>query len=607
MSDKPEVNVEGVFHHVFRVVRLLSPRERRNLALLSLGTVFLALVEVLGVGSIMPFISVASRPEIIHTNEYLFWVYKAFHFSSENSFLIFLGAGLLVFLILTNGTSALLHYYRVRFTSLRRHSLSYRLFKAYLGQPYHFFLNRDSFDFVKNISGEIQNMITGTLTQLVDIIAKAIQILFLSTFLFIVDPWSTLLILGSVGGSYSVIYFIFRKMIHHLGKERFDAARGISRIVSEAFWGIKEVKLLGIESTYISEFIVPSKKLAKNLSKSEVIGDLPKFALETVAFSAIVLIVLMTLSREGNFSNAAATVTLFGYAGYRIIPAVQALFKAFTKLRHSAPTAERLIAEFALERNAEQIKTVDERRLPFERLIELKAVSFSYPNVIRKTIDNVSLSIPINSLTGLAGKTGSGKTTIADLILGLLRIQNGELFVDGIPITDNNMKSWQQNIGYVPQSIYLFNDSVASNIAFGIPKNEINMEAVHNAARMAQIEDFISSELKDGYQTLIGERGVRLSGGQRQRIGIARALYRNPAVLVMDEATSALDSHTEKAVMEAIDDLHGLKTILLIAHRLTTLSKCDKIYLFEKGRIIESGSYADLAERNDFFSRYNER
>lgn len=596
-----EKKTKGLFYHLVQVVRLLTKRERRNLFILSLGTVFFALIEVLGVGSIMPFISVASKPEVIHSNPYLSWAYSHFGFGSESNFLRFLGFSLLFFLILTNGTSAVLHYFRVRFASMRRHSLSFRLLKAYLGQPYLFFLNRDSFDFVKNISSEIQNMITGTLTQLVDIIAKTIQIFFLALFLFVVDPGSTLLVVGSVGISYSIIYILFRKYINRLGVERFDAASEISRIVSESFWGIKEVKLLGIESTYSREYTGPSKRLAKNLSKSEVIGDIPKFALETVAFSTIVMIVLLSISREGSFANAATTITLFGYAGYRIMPAVQALFKAVTKLRHSAPTAERLIREFSLEKSAEPIIKIDVEKMPFAKSIELNSIVFTYPGAQRRIIDGVSLSISANSLVGFAGKTGSGKTTLVDIVLGLLRMESGELLVDGHPVEQKNLRAWQGNLGYVPQNIYLFNDTIASNIAFGVPREDVDMEAVRRAAQMAQISEFIENELKDGYGTLIGERGIRLSGGQRQRIGIARALYRNPSVLVLDEATSALDNRTEKAVMEAIDSLHGLKTILLIAHRLSTLRECDNIFLFDRGRLIDSGTYDELSTRNPFF------
>lgn len=594
--------MEGLFHHVRMVIGILSRRERRNLGILSLLTILVALVEVLGVGAVMPFVSVAANPAIIHTNKYLFLVYRIFRFESDSSFLIFLGVCILAFLVLTNTMNALLHYYRTRFSSMRRHTLSLRLLKAYLGQPYHFFLNRDSFDFVKNISSEIQNMITGTLTQLVELIAKAIQILFLAVFLFVVDPVSTLVILGAVGSSYGAIYTIFRRKINKLGGERFSYSRDISRIVSEVFWGIKEVKLMGIESTYEAQYTPPSKKLAKNLSFSEVIGDVPKFALETVAFSTIIIIVILAIAREGNFANAAATVTLFGYGGYRMIPAVQAVFKAVTKLRHGAPTADRIIKEFELERIAEPIRKVEEERLPCSRLIELESVCFTYPGVEKQTIRDVSLAIPINSLVGFAGRTGSGKTTTVDLILGLLKIQSGRLIVDGTVVDDGNLRSWQRNLGYVPQNIYLFNDTIASNIAFGVPRDKIDLEAVRSAARMAQIDDFVTSELKDGYQTLIGERGIRLSGGQRQRIGIARALYRNPSVLVMDEATSALDNRTEKAVMEAIDDLHGVKTILLIAHRLTTLKECDNIFLFEKGCLVDQGTYDELQAKSEFFS-----
>ena len=586
------------FSHIRDVVGLLEPRERRRLTLVGLGAIVTGVINVIGVGSIMPFISVASKPEMIHENRYLAWVYGAFGFSSNVSFLIFLGVAVIAFLILTNVAQALFQYVKMRFTSMRRHTLSLRLLKAYLGQSYDFFLNRNSFEFVKNITGEIGQMITGSLIQFVELVSQGIQVLFLTAFLFIVDPWSTLAIVIIVGGVYAIIFRAVRKAIKRLGVERFDCTQEISRIVSEAFWGVKEVKITGTEAVFTQEYIPYSRKLARNNSTSELIGDIPKFALEAVAFSTIMAFVLVTIAREGSFANAATTVTVFAFASYRLIPAIQGLFKSITKLKYSAPTAERMLKEFALSSSAEALPTRAPERLAFSGSIELKSVNFSYPNQSHQLFENLDLTIPANRLIGFAGKTGSGKTTIVDIILGLLLPQSGGLYVDGCLVTAESRRAWQANLGYVPQNIYLSNTSLAANIAFGVPRNEIDLPTVEKAARMAQLHDFVSSELEEGYSTMIGERGIRLSGGQRQRIGIARALYRNPSVLIMDEATSALDSQTERAVMESIDYLMGTKTIILIAHRLTTLKKCDTIFLVEKGRIVDSGSYGELESRN---------
>jgi ABC-type multidrug transport system fused ATPase/permease subunit len=579
--------------NVGKVISLLESRERRKLYLVGVGAVFMAMIEVVGVGSIMPFVAVASKPELIRTNKYLSWAYAAFGFRSDRDFLIALGVIMLVFVVVTNASQALIHYVKVRFTTMRRHTLSQKLFRSYLDQPYPFFLNRNSYDFIKNINTEIEIVINGTLMQLVEIMARSIQILLLTIFLFVVSPYTTLGIVLSIGGVYGVIYFFVRKTLKRLGSSRYSLYAERTRIVSEAFWGIKEVKIMGIEQLFAKSHVKPSRRHAQNTSLHEVIGDVPKFALEAVAFSSIIFFVLYQTLKTGNFQDAAASVSLYAYAGYRLMPAVQNLFKAMSKMKYNSVGAERIYDEFQIASVGLRPETPVER-MPFLRSIRLEHLSFAYPNTEKDVIKNLDLEIKANSLVGFVGKTGSGKTTLVDIILGLLVPQGGEFFVDDTRIDAANVRSWQKNLGYVPQSIYLSNDSIAANIAFGIPKGEIDMAAVEDAARMAQIHDFIVSDLKEGYGTEIGERGIRLSGGQRQRLGIARALYRNPSVLILDEATSALDHETETAVMDAIDGLSGKKTIILIAHRTTTLRKCDAIFKLEKGKIVETGNYATL-------------
>jgi len=584
--------------HIGKIIKLLSPREQRRLILVGLGSVLMALIEVVGVGSMMPFMSVAAQPEIIETNPILNWVYTSIGFKSQTEFLIFLGVGVLVLLVLTNVSQALLHYARTRFTNMRRHSLAMKLFRGYLAQPYAFFLSQNSYEFVKNITAEVSNLINGTLNQFVEFLSKAIQVAALVLFLLIVNPYSTLMVVAIVSLVYGGIYIGIIKTIKRIGKERFKFNTDISRIASEAFWGIKDVKITGTEMVFIDGFNAPSRKLAKNMSTSELLGDIPKFALEAAAFSAIMLFVLLSIIREGSFAKAAATVTLFAYASYRLMPALQAMFKTLTKLKYGAPTVDLMAKEFASITVVEPIPGTSPARLAFNNSLVLKKVQFTYPNNDISLFKDLSLSINANQLIGFAGKTGSGKTTIVDIILGLLQPDAGNILVDGTPVDQSNVRSWQANLGYVPQNIYLSNDSIAANIAFGVPQDKFDQSMIERAAGMAQIHDFIASELKDGYATLIGERGIRLSGGQRQRIGIARALYRNPSLLIMDEATSALDNQTERAVMEAIDALQGTKTIILIAHRLTTLRKCDTIFLMEKGVIIDSGTYQELEQRH---------
>lgn len=588
--------------YIGKVLSLLEANERRRLVLVALGAIFMALMEVVGVGSIMPFMAVATQPELIRTNEMLAAAYRILGFNSDTAFLIFLGIAVLAFLVISNGSQAFVSFIKVKFTTMRRHTLSLKLFKGYLSRPYTFFLNRNSYEFVKNINTEIEQMITGTLMQSVDLLSRVIQVSLLSLFLLLINPISMLGISAAVILTYTFIFKITRKTIKRLGTERFDLNTQRSRSVSEAFWGIKEVKIAGVESVFIDDFIAPSKRLAKNEATHEIISDLPKFALETAAFSAIIVFVLVTIISTGGFREAAAVVSLYAYAGYRLIPAVQGIFKATTKMRYGAATAERLLVEFEAVGNVGTLASHGERsRLNFSETLALEHIHFVYPNTKTAVIPDLSLTIKANSLVGLAGKTGSGKTTLVDIVLGLLRPQGGRMTVDGLELTEDNLASWQACLGYVPQNIYLSNDTIAANIAFGVPHGAVDMAAVKRAAEMAQISFFIDEELPEGYQTFIGERGIRLSGGQRQRIGIARALYRNPSVLVLDEATSALDIHTEEAVMEAVDSLAGTRTIILIAHRLSTLMKCDVIYLLERGEIIDQGNYDSLLERNKYF------
>jgi ABC-type multidrug transport system fused ATPase/permease subunit len=588
--------------YIGKVLALLTPGEKRRLWVVLAGSILAALIEAMGIGSIMPFVTVASKPPIIHENHYLSTAFKFLGFSNDISFMIFLGVAVLAMLIITNLSQAFLHYIKIRFTSYRRNALSLRLLSGYLRQPFIFFLNKNSYDFVKNINAEIGQMINVTLMQLVELLTRIIQVSLLILFLVLVNPASTLFITTGIILIYGVIYLSVKRTVRRLGAERFSVDAERARIVSEAFWGIKELKLAAGEKEIIAEYTRPSRHLARIETIAAIFSDIPKFALETAAFSSIILFVLITIIRSGGFGDAAGAITLFAYAGYRLIPAVQALFRALTQLRYGAAPAEKITGEFKTVAGGEELPKSRPERLPFRKLLELQSVRFSYPNADAPVIENLSMSLPANSMIGLAGRTGSGKTTLVDIIMGLLVIQSGSITVDGVRLCLDNMRNWQSNVGYVPQSIYLSNDSIAANIAFGVSKERIDLGAVERAGRLAQLHEFVTESLPQSYDTAIGERGIRLSGGQRQRIGIARALYREPSVLIMDEATSALDSHTERAVMEAIDTLQGTRTIILIAHRLTTLKKCDVIYLLEKGKIVDSGTFAELHDRSTYFS-----
>ena len=323
-----------------------------------------------------------------------------------------------------------------------------------------------------------------------------------------------------------------------------------------------------------------------------VVASIPRNFLEMIAFGGVILLILYIMAQTGSFNNALPIISLYVFAGYRLMPAMQKIYASFTVLAFVGPTLDKLTDDFRKLKPIE--KNYDENILPFNTKITLKNIKYNYPNASRTALKDISLTIPAKSSVGLVGPTGSGKTTTVDIILGLLEPQEGKLEVDENIITKQNSRSWQRSVGYVPQHIYLSDDTIASNIAFGFNPKDISQEAIEKASKIANLHEFVVHELPNQYQTIIGERGVRLSGGQRQRIGIARALYNKPKVLILDEATNALDSQTEDAVMDAINNLSKNITIILIAHRLKTVKNCDIIFKFEKGQLKAQGTYNDI-------------
>jgi ABC-type multidrug transport system fused ATPase/permease subunit len=369
--------------------------------------------------------------------------------------------------------------------------------------------------------------------------------------------------------------------------------------VSEAFGAAKEVKVGGLEYAYIQRFAGPAQTYARHLANVSVISQLPRFALEAIAFGGMLLVMLYLMAKSGSFASALPIIALYVFAGYRLMPALQQIYAALTQLRFAGPALDALHQDLMSLQPAGP--NTQEPAMPLTQAITLNKIIYRYPNAVTPALKGISLTIPAKSTVGLVGATGSGKTTTVDLILGLLDAQEGMLAIDGQPIIEQNKRAWQRAIGYVPQQIYLADDTVAANIAFGIEPEHIDQVAVERAAKIANLHEFVTNDMPQGYATTVGERGMRLSGGQRQRIGIARALYHNPQVLILDEATSALDNLTEQAVMEAVHNLGHEITIILIAHRLGTVKECDQIFLLEKGELKGQGLFEELRQANESF------
>jgi ABC-type multidrug transport system fused ATPase/permease subunit len=371
----------------------------------------------------------------------------------------------------------------------------------------------------------------------------------------------------------------------------------------EAFGGIKDIKILGKESSFLNLFSSPSKKFASNDASYESINETPKHIIEIIAIGGMLTVIIFMILAGNNISDFIPILTAYALGAYRLLPQLQKIFRSITSIRYHFPTVELIDHAFRTTPPGIGINFADIPKLKFHSGIKLEGIIFSYPNAEKTIIKNQNLLIKPNTSIAFVGPTGCGKTTLIDIILGLLEPNNGRIFIDDTEINNHNVKSWQKNLGYVPQSIYLTDDTIRNNIAFGVVSEDIDDDMIVHSAKMANIHDFITNELKDGYNTIIGERGIRLSGGQRQRIGIARAIYNDPSVLILDEATSALDTLTENAIMDAINNLSHKKTIIMVAHRITTVKNCDIIYFMENGAIVDYGGYDELYEKNASFRK----
>ena len=588
---------------VFRkVFLLLTERERKRFWLLTLVLICVALVEVAGVSSVLLLLQVLADPGVVDQNSTLSAIHAWFGFEGDFQFQLTLAlivTGIVVggLMIKAAGTYAILTY------SFRRGAaISRRLLGAYLSQPYAWFLDRNSAEIGQNVLTEVDGLVSRVLTPLLRLTANTFLVIGTMSFLLVVDPAVTLLSGTVLGGSYALIYLRLRGKLHRSGEEMLAALAQRFRIAQEATGGIKDVKLMGLENSYTTQFEKAANSCARALMRVGIMSELPRFLLESITFGSLLGLVLVLLVRnDGDIAGIVPTLGIFAFSVMRLLPALQQIYHGLATIRGGKAVLDTIVADYVAAPRFDRQAGSDAPALKLDQGLALSKVSFRYAKAERTALDRLDMNIPARTTVGLVGGTGAGKTTLVDLILGLLSPDSGEIRADGIKLTDENMVLWQKSIGYVPQSIYLTDDTIAANIAFGVPKDQIDMASVEHAARAAALHDFVIAELPQGYATMVGERGVRLSGGQRQRIGIARALYRKPSLLIMDEATSALDNITERVVMEAVQNIRADTTIILIAHRLTTVKDCDQIFLMEKGRIAAQGTYYELVSGNETF------
>jgi ABC-type multidrug transport system fused ATPase/permease subunit len=587
-----------------KILDILNFGGKKNFALILILIFFSALLDTLGVFSILPFIAVLSNPQLIETNIIInkfYLMLSNLGVGSQSEFLFILGLFFLFIIIISILFRIFNQYVQIRFALMREHIIGKILIEKYLHQPYAWFLNRNSADLSKNILSEVYHITFYTIVPLCNIISYGTLIFFLITLLFLVDLFTTLSVGFVLIISYLGIFYFTKKVISILGEKRLKSNQDRYHATLEAFGAFKEIKVTGLEKIFVDRFKKSSKAYAKSQSFAEIISVIPRNFIEGIAFGGVIIFILVLFAKGNSFENIIPIIALYTFAGYRLLPSMHNVLHSINQINFSSQALHSIHKDLMCLKLKSSTDNIS--KISFTKSISMNNIYFNYPNSNKSVLKNINLTIPAYNKVGIIGTSGSGKTTIIDIILGLLDPDKGTLSIDGNIINQDNKSSWQKNIGYVPQQIYLADASIAQNIAFGTEFHNINFGAIEEAAKVANLHEFIIKELPSRYNTIIGERGVRLSGGERQRLGIARALYHKPEVLILDEATSALDNITEEKIVESINYLRSKITIIIIAHRLSTIKNCDIIYLIDKGELKDQGTYEMLYKTNEMFKK----
>jgi ABC-type multidrug transport system fused ATPase/permease subunit len=574
-----------------KLLSFFPARDRYRIYGLLASTTLSGLLQAVGVASIMPFIAVVADPGLVTQNEYLARVYDHFGFGSVSEFLVFLGLGAMLVLVATNVLVAINAWLTFRVCHLGEHDLARRLLQTYLRGPYELLLQRNSSELLKMLVSEINRVVIGTLMAGIGVFADVVTTAFIVALLLWINPLVTVATLAVLGAAYGLIYALVIPRVTRLGSEFPALNTETYKNAHEALAAAREIRVLGVEEHFVERFSRPLLRLSRNSIRYSTLDVIPAQALELIAFGGLIAAAVWMIGEAEDASGVVPTIAMFGFAAYRLIPALKDLFDGLEAIRYNMVALAPLWSDHTIpQATAPRAAPA----LPLTRAIRLEGVDFTYPGGRAPALAGVDLEIRAGRSLCLFGTTGAGKSTTVDILLGLLRPTAGRIVVDGRPLGPEDIAAWQRNIGYVPQSVFLLDDTVASNIAFGVAPEQIDRERLERAARIAQIHEFVERELPQGYDTLVGERGANLSGGQRQRIGIARALYRDPPVLLLDEATNALDLVTETRILEGLKGL-GLRTLVFVSHRATVAAFCDEVAVFEQGRVVARGDYRGLA------------
>ena len=592
-----------------KIYNLLSFAQRRKFHRLQILVIIMALFEVIGVFGVGVFIALLSNLSILDEPGMIQNFYINFQFSNSSEFIVAAGFIVLSFISLSSLLSMFTLWRLTIFGALVGADLSDRLYVYYINQNWLFHLDRNSSDLTNKIALETARITNSIIGQFMHLNGKLVLAIIMIITIFIYSPPIAIGSFVFFGGSYALIYKLARSRLDRNSIKVTQATQERFKLMNEGFGGIKDTLLLGRQHSFEEQFAVSNHSYYYHAANNTVIGVLPRYLMELFAFISIILFILIIFFQyNGDISPALPVIAVFALAGLKILPAFQQVYSGFATMRGNLYAFENLSEDLHDASDALQKRRDiqdDIATITFQDLITVKNISFQYPNSVISALQDVCIDIPYKGVIGLVGSSGSGKSTLADMIMGLLKPTHGSITIDKEILTNSNLRAWQDKIGFVSQRIFLSDTSVRQNVAFGIQEDEIDDDSVNKALELANLKSFVDT-LPDGTETYVGERGIQLSGGQMQRIGIARALYHDAEVLVFDEATSSLDGLTEKLIMEAINKFFREKTIILIAHRLATVKKCDVLYLLDKGRLIDHGSYKDLRDSNIIFKNMTE-
>jgi ATP-binding cassette, subfamily B, bacterial PglK len=576
--------IHNVADLIRRVLFLARPYGRTKLGLVFSLSLAQALFQVIGITSIFPFLAIAADPERIRRSHFGIRFLELFPPMENRQLLLVAGVIAITGLLLSNAVNLVAEYARTRYAQDFAHWLRVRLLRRIASQPYTYFLHRNSGDLLKKILGDVTNYTSGVLLPLLDTVARVLTAVLLLATLFLVQPVIALSAAIVLGGFYVIIFRLLARKRREVDENLKTSLGGLFREAQQMLGGIKAVKVHRAEEHFLSRFAKHSAVVAQMYARLPIFANSARYLVEPLAFGGLVVAVLLLAAKGRDFSDILPNLGVMALAGYRLLPSLQLLYGQLTQISSMRHAVDEVYEEFvavetdaSLSPRATSDGVTPAKPFRWNDAITLREVSFRYPDASRPALDGLSLTIAKNTSLGVIGPTGSGKSTLVDLLLGLYEPTAGEILIDGGPLTPVLMPSWQASIGYVPQDIFLIDDTIARNVAFGLRDNAIDPARLRETCAMAQLLDFIEAELPDGFDTNVGERGIRLSGGQRQRIGLARALYHRPSLLILDEATSALDVATEAKLLEALRSLAGKLTMVVAAHRLSAVANCDQL------------------------------